>query len=98
MPGRPRAKRAERLAGAMAVDLRKHGPATIGELLDRLACGPRDWQRMSDWEKAASRIAIGQLINVYGARLNVDSTLYLPPRRRRAAMTAGRFDRRNHAM
>lgn len=81
MAGRPRTRRAERLALGMAVDLRKRGPATIGELLDRQLYGPESWEQMSSAERAAARMAIGRLLTVYGARLDFDGTL-CPPRAR----------------
>jgi len=85
MAGRPRTRRAESLALGIAIDLRDHGPATIAELLDRRMCGPSAWGQMAQWEQAASRMAIRILHERYGARLDVDGRLYLPPRQRRTA-------------
>lgn len=82
MTGRPRTRRAETLALYMACQLRDHGPQHVADMLNRYGCGPADWGRMPRWERAASRMAVGVLMREWGARLDVDGRLYLPPRRR----------------
>jgi hypothetical protein len=92
MPGRPRTHRAQRLATAMAIRLRRDGPCRVDLMLDDLGCGPHYWEEMAPWERAASRMAIGRLFDVHGACVDVTGELYIlaaarrrQPSRRRAA-------------
>jgi hypothetical protein len=69
----------------MMLDLKKHGPATIGDLLDHQGYGPSHWTQMDEQEKACVRMAIARLMTQWEARLDYDGRLHLSNRRRRAA-------------
>jgi hypothetical protein len=78
MAGQPRRRLAHRLAVRMANELRREGPLHVDVLLDRLGYGPLNHEQMSRIERAAERMAVRDVQQVYGARLEPNGRLSLP--------------------
>jgi hypothetical protein len=73
----PRRRYSRALAAQMAADLRRNGPRSVDELLERCGYPLELWQMLGHIRQATVRMAIRDLLTRHGARLNPDGTLYL---------------------